>query len=268
MLAVIDGRLLDDADAVIAVSDDGLLRGDGVFEVLRLYSGIPLALGDHLERLAQSGRGLRLDVSVADFRHDIELLLDSVGDLNAVMRLVQTRGGRRITIIEKLGTLAVATALATIAYFAPPLMSGIKSLSYAPNMLAARLAKEQGADDALLVTHDDIVLEASRASFFYVLDGALYTPPLGDGVFDSITRRQVFATNAPTERRTTRSDLDKLTEAFIASTTKGILPVHAIDGCALEAPGPQTSDVRLSHSEYVRDRLRAWSTARSLPGSR
>lgn len=263
MPAVIDGCLLDDANAVIAVSDDGLLRGDGVFEVIRLYSGVPLALDEHLERMAQSGRGFRLAVSVSGFRQDIELLLDSVGNLDAFLRLVQTSGGRRITIVEELGTISAATTLATITCSAPVLMRGIKSLSYAPNMLAVRLAEEQGADDALLVTHDDIVLEASRAGFFYVLDGEIYTPPLDDGVLDSITRRHVFAATTAMERRTTRRDLDKLAEAFIASTTKGILPVGVIDGRSLEAPGAQTSAVMLSHAEYVRDRLRAWSS-RSL----
>ncbi len=60
-------------------------------------------------------------------------------------------------------------------------MHAIKSLSYAPNMLAVRIAREQGAEDALFVTADGRVLEASCASFFYVLGDTLYTPPL-DGV--------------------------------------------------------------------------------------
>lgn len=256
MLAVIDGCLMEDGDAQISISDDGLLRGDGVFEVLRLYGGLPWALDEHLERMALSGRRMRMDVSVRDFGADVALLLGSVRRVDAYLRLVQTRGGRRISVIEGLGGDATSVALATIEYVPPSLMDGIKSLSYAPNMLAARLAEERGADDALFVTPDGLVLEASRASFFYVLGEALFTPPLGHNVLDSITRRHLMAVTDASERVTKREDLGQVAEAFIASTTKEVLPVRSIDGYVLAAPGPITITADASYAEHIRERLR------------
>ena len=80
------------------------------------------------------------------------------------------------------------------------MLDGVKSLSYAANMLATRLAREQGADEALLVTPHGRVLEGPTTSLFYVLDGALYTPPLEDRILDSITRRALFAVTDVRER--------------------------------------------------------------------
>ena len=79
-------------------------------------------------------------------------------------------------------------ALATVTYAPTRVLDGVKSLSYAANMLATRIAREQGADEALLVTPHGRVLEGPTTSFFYVLDGALCTPPLEDRILDSITR--------------------------------------------------------------------------------
>ncbi len=255
-LAVIDGEVAEGRAATIPVTDEGLLRGDGVFEVIRLYDGKPWALDEHLERMALSARNLRLDVSLSQFVSDIELLLAQVGPINAFLRLVQTRGGHRVSLIEALGTAPESVALATIEYAPSPLMEAVKSLSYAPNMLASRLARERDADDALFLTPDGFVLEASRASFFYVLNSKLFTPPLEHQVLDSITRRHLIGIAAATERLTTRADLDQVVEAFIASTTKEVLPVHAIDGRVLpNTPGPITLAADSALSVHIRETL-------------
>jgi branched-chain amino acid aminotransferase len=256
MPTVIDGRLLEDEDALISISDDGLLRGDGVFEVLRLYGGVPWALDEHLERMAISARRLWLDISIRDFRSDVDLLLASVGEIDAFLRLVQTRGGRRISVTENLGGHVESVSLATVECSQGSLMYGIKSLSYAPNMLAARLAKEREADDALLVTLGGLVLEASRASFFYVLRNKLFTPPLDHGVLDSITRRHLMEATDASERVTQRGDLASIAEAFIAYTTKEVLPVRSIDGRCLEAPGQTTIAANVAYIEHIHERLR------------
>ena len=253
--AVIDGGLVDGQSASISVFDDGLLRGDGVFEVIRLYEGKPFALDEHLERMALSARNMRLEFSLSDIAHDVDLLLSQLGPVDVWMRLVVTRGGRRIALIEELTPSPATIALAAVEYAPAPLMHAIKSLSYGPNMLAVRLACEQGAGDALFVTADGRVLEASRASFFYVLDARLYTPPLDD-VLDSITRRHLLAATDARERTTSCDDLADISEAFIASTTKEVLPVHAIDGRALPlAPGPSTRIANTALHRRIREAL-------------
>ena len=153
-----------------------------------MYAGVPFALEEHLERLARSAANLRLELSPPDVRADVEALLAEAGTIDAALRVLVTRSGRRIGIVEALKELPPTLALVTIAYAPTRVMDGVKSLSYAANMLTRRLAQEQGADDALLLTPHGRVLEGPTASFFAVLDGALVTPPLSDHVLDSITR--------------------------------------------------------------------------------
>jgi branched-chain amino acid aminotransferase len=257
MPAVIDGNLVDDRWAKISIFDGGLLRGDGAFEVVRLYGGRPWALDEHLERMANSCRGLRLEMSIPDFSCDIARLLGAVHEIDAFLRLVQTRGGRRISFIEGPGPTRDSISLATVPYIQPALMSGIKSLSYASNMLAERLAGDREAEDALLVTPDGIVLEASRASFFCILDGELATPPLEAGILDSITRRHVLALTGAAERDITCDCLERIPEAFLASTTKEILAVRAINNRRFPTPGPNTRATASMFREHVSRSLRS-----------
>jgi len=241
-LAILDGAVLPATQAAIPVTDDGLLRGDGVFEVIRLYAGVPYALDEHLERMATSAANLRLELSPAAVRADVEALLAEAGAVDAALRVLVTRGGRRIGLIEPLKELPETIAVVTVAYAPTRVMDGVKSLSYAANMLTRRLAQEQGADDALLVTPHGRVLEGPTAAFFAVLRGALVTPPLSDHILDSITRRKVMAVSDAREQVLTRDDLPVLAEAFLASTLREVHPVHAIDGAALPvAPGPRTA---------------------------
>ncbi len=243
-LAILDGTVQPASTATIPLTDEGLLRGDGVFEVIRVYAGRPYAMAEHLERLARSAANLRLELAPADVRADVDALLAEAGDVDCALRVLVTRGGRRIGILEALKALPPTLALATVAYAPTRVLDGVKSLSYAANMLTRRLAQEQGADDALLLTPHGRVLEGPTAAFFAVLDGELVTPPLSDHVLDSITRRKVLAASDAREQVLTRDDLPGLEEAFLASTLREVHPVHAIDGHALPAaPGPRTAAV-------------------------
>ncbi|HMS61758.1 MAG TPA: aminotransferase class IV [Solirubrobacteraceae bacterium] len=246
MICSLDGVVMPSADASISVLDEGLLRGDGVFEVARVYAGVPYALDEHLERMTRSAAGLRLPLDAAAFAADVDgLLAASGGGFDGYLRLVATRGGRRIALLEPAKQIAPTIALQTIRYSPTRILDTIKSLSYAANMLVSRLAQEQGADEALLVTPHGRVLEGPRQSFVCSLDGeTLVTPPLSDHVLDSITRRRVLETGLVAERSISADELPFATEAFLASTMREVHPVHAIDGVRLAAaPGPLTSVV-------------------------
>jgi branched-chain amino acid aminotransferase len=255
-LAILDGAVMDTAEAQIPVTDDGLLRGDGVFEVIHLYDGQPFALDEHLERMRHSADALRLPIDLEVVRADVETLLEATEPADGVLRLLATRGGRRIGIVEQLPELPDTIALATITYSPTRLLDGVKSLSYAANMLATRLAREQGADEALLVTPHGRVLEGPVTSFFYVLDGKLFTPPLEDRILDSITRRVLLAVTDAQERITTRDDLAGVSEAFLASSAREVQPVHAIDGAPVAAaPGPISADAAVRVREHIQAAL-------------
>ncbi len=253
-LAILDGVLMDPAQAQIPVTDEGLLRGDGVFEVVRLYDGRPFGLEAHLERMARSAASIRLPLDLDALRADAAEILGAVEPADGALRLLVTRGGRRIGLVEPLKALPETISLATITYSPSRILDGVKSLSYAANMLASRLAKEAGADEALLVSPHGRVLEAPTTSFVYVLDGALHTPPLSDRILDSITRRALFAVTGVQERVTTLDDLAAVEEAFLASSLREVHPVHAIDGTPIEGtPGPVT----LAAAERVHEHIAA-----------
>lgn len=246
MLACVDGLVMPAAEATVSVMDEGLLRGDGVFEVARVYAGVPYALDEHLERMARSAAGLRLPLDAEAFAADAETLLAAgQPDAEGYLRLVATRGGRRILLLEPLKASPDTLALVSVRFGPSRVLDQIKSLSYAANMLVTRLAAEQGADEALLVTPHGRVLEGPRQSFVCSLDGErLVTPPLTDHVLDSITRRRVLETGLVDERAISADELPFATEAFLAATTREVHPVHAIDGVRLAAaPGPLTAAV-------------------------
>jgi branched-chain amino acid aminotransferase len=257
MLAILDGTISDASEARIPASDDGFLRGDGVFEVIRLYGGRAFALDDHFARLANSARNLRLPVDLHALRADVDALLEANEEAEAVMRLVVTRGGRRLAVVEELKPLPPTLAVASIEYAPTRVLDGVKSLSYAANMLARRLAVERGADEALLVTPHGRVLEGPTCSFVCSLDGqTLVTPPLSEHILDSITRRRLLSLYHVGERVLTADDLPRVREAFMASTLREVHPIRTIDGAALpETPGPLTNEAAARIRAHIEQEL-------------
>jgi branched-chain amino acid aminotransferase len=254
LIASVDGVVSEPAAASIPVTDEGLLRGDGVFEVVRVYGGRPFAMDEHLRRMANSAANLRLEIDLGALQADVDAVLSQAGPVEALLRMLFTRGGHRIVLLEPLKDLPATVAVALITYAPTRIMDGIKSLSYGANMLATRLAKERGCDEALLVTPHGRVLEAPTCAFFYSLgDGRLHTPPLDDHILDSITRRHVMAVTGAQERVTPQDDLGAVTEAFLASTIREVHPIHRIEQQELPAPGPLTREAATG----VADRIRA-----------
>jgi|SRR5829696_1035752 branched-chain amino acid aminotransferase len=248
-LASVNGTVTPVEEALIPVSDEGLLRGDGGFEVLRVYGGRPFALDDHFARLAHTCAGLRLEVDLDAFRAEA---LAVVREPESLLRLVVTRGGRRIAIGEPLPPRPPVARVATVTYAPTRVLNGLKTLSYAANMLAGRLAKEQGADEALLVTPHGRVLEGPTWTFFWVADGRLRTPPLSDGILDSITRRRLLEECEVTGAPCTLDDVRAAEEAFIASSVREVMPIAAVDDIVLpQAPGPVTGAAHAAFTQRV-----------------
>lgn len=230
------------------MKDDGLYRGDGAFEVIRIYGGRLFALGDHLDRLQRSASAIELEFDRPALEAEIEALLGEFGDADGQLRLIVTRGGRRIAATEPLPPHAETLRLATVTYSPTVILNGVKSLSYAANMQATRLAKAQGADEAVLVQPDGTVLEPPTSAIFWVSpQGSLRTPALDAGVLESITRDRLIKALEVEEGSWPVADLRAASEAFLASTTREIQAVAAIDGIDLpSAPGPRTREAQES----------------------
>jgi branched-chain amino acid aminotransferase len=245
-LASVDGRVTATAEATVPMKDDGLYRGDGAFEVIRLYEGRPFALGEHLDRLERSSAAIRLEFDRAALEKEIDALLIEAGGPDGQLRLIVTRGGRRIAAVEPIPAHAETLRLATVTYSPSVILNGVKSLSYAANMQATRLAKEQGADEAVLVQPDSTVLEPPTSAIFWVSpQGGLRTPTLDVGVLESITRDRLVKALHVEEGAWPVTDLRGAGEAFLASTTREIQAVAAIDGNPLpQAPGPRTREAQ------------------------
>jgi branched-chain amino acid aminotransferase len=257
-LASVDGTVTPTAAATVPMKDDGLYRGDGAFEVIRIYDGKPFALGDHLDRLGRSAAAIELEFDRAALEAEIEGLLEAAGEVDGQLRLIVTRGGRRIAATEPIPDHGETLTLATVTYSPTVILNGVKSLSYAANMQASRLAKGRGADEAVLVRPDGIVLEPPTSAIFWVsADGELRTPALDDGVLESITRDRLIKALDVTEGSWKVEDLRAASEAFLASTTREIQAVGAIDGADLSAaPGPRTEEAQRAFAETLGRELR------------
>ncbi len=245
-LASVDGRITPTAEAMVPLKDDGLYRGDGTFEVIRLYGGRPFALSDHLDRLQRSATAIELEFDRHALEREIEALLDAHGEDNGQLRLIVTRGGRRLAMTEQLPPHSETVKVATVTYCPTVILNGVKSLSYAANMQATRLAKAQGADEAVLVQPDGTVLEPPTSSIFWVSpQGTLRTSALNTGVLESITRDRLIKALDVEEGAWPVADLRAAQEAFLASTTREIQAVAAIDRVELaDAPGPRTREAQ------------------------
>jgi branched-chain amino acid aminotransferase len=257
-LASVDGRVSPTGEATIGLKDDGLYRGDGAFEVIRLYEGRPFALADHLDRLGRSAAAIELEFDRTALEAEIAGLLAEAGPVDGQMRLIVTRGGRRIVATEPIPAHGETLSLATVTYCPTVILNGVKSISYAANMQATRIAKRSGADEAVLVRPDGNVLEPPTSSIFWVAPGGeLRTPALDDGVLESITRDRLIKSMDVAEGSWEIEELGACSEAFLASTTREIQPVASIDGRALDAaPGPRTREAREAFAATLGRELR------------
>jgi branched-chain amino acid aminotransferase len=259
-LACVDGRVTPADEATIPATDEGLLRGDGAFEVIRVYDGRPFALTDHLDRLERSAANLRLPET---FRPELEaeipeLLAERGGvEFDGLLRVVLTRGGRRLLLTEPVPESPERIRLGVVEYAPTRVLDGIKSLSYGANMLCGRLARERGFDEALLVTPHGRVLEAPTSSLFWVDgEGLLCTPPLSEHILASITRARVLELVAAEERPCTMDALRTASEAFLASTTREVQSIAAIEDIELPE-GERTREARAALRARIEEELGA-----------
>jgi branched-chain amino acid aminotransferase len=254
-LASVDGAITLASEAKIPATDEGLLRGDGAFEVIRVYDGRPYAFEKHLQRLERSALNLRLPLDLEAVRADANRLLAhaGAGPDHELLRIVVTRGGRRLLLTEPFPATPERIRLATVTYSPTRVLDGVKSLSYAANMLAGRLARERGADEALLVTPHGRVLEAPTSSIFWIAGGAVRTPPLTEHILASITRALVIDQTGAAEQECTIEDLEAADEVFLASTVREVQPVDSIDHHSFSADSPLTTRI----AEEVGARIQA-----------
>jgi branched-chain amino acid aminotransferase len=251
-----NGEITPVGDARIPVGDDGFLRGDGAFEVMNLYANRPFGLEDHLDRLARSADGIFLEWDRQTFEREIAALLERNERPDASLRLVLTRGGRRIAMIEKPPAFEHGIALQSVTYEPTVVLTGLKTLSYAANMTATRIAQSRGANEALLVAPGGKVMEAPTSTIFWADgDGALHTPSLDAGILASITRDRILKIVPAQQGDYRLGDVLQASEVFLASSVREIQGVGEVDGARFDCPGPVTQRIAGLLSERIEAEL-------------
>lgn len=262
-----NGDLVDAATASISVFDHGLTVGDGVFETLKVYRGRPFAARRHLERLATSAAGLGLVAPPPDV---LRTAMEEVVDANAVgdgaVRITFTggpgplgsaRGNLGQTVIVATAPLAgwpTTTAVSVVPWPRNErgAVVGLKTTSYAENVVALAYALERGSGEALFLNLAGNVCEGTGSNIFIGVDGRLVTPPLSSGCLAGVTRALILEAGIAVESDITVAELEQSTEAFLASTTREVQAIGAVDSRLLPAaPGPLTESASAAFASLV-----------------
>jgi branched-chain amino acid aminotransferase len=254
----LNGRLLDDPQApVVAVTDHGFTVGDGVFEAVKVVEGRPFALTRHLDRMARSVAGLGLPALPADdVRRGVAAVLEGEDAPLAKLRITYTggagplasgRGDGPPTLVVVADTLAEPAESTTLASVPWPrnergALAGLKTTSYAENVVALAYAQERGATEAVFANLAGHLCEGTGSNVFYVVDGELRTPTLESGCLAGISRALLLEWYGGREVDESIEVLEAAEEILLVSTTRDVQAVRRWDDRELEAPGPVTRE--------------------------
>ena len=261
----VDGKFLPKSKAVVSVFDHGLLYGDGIFEGIRAYGGNVFRLVDHINRLYDSAKAIRLKVPMT--KHEItEAVLESLRKnqlRDAYIRLVVTRGAGDLgvdpTLCKTPTVFIIAEPMTSVLSASDPkvvklMVSSyrrdsvdatsheIKSLNYMNSILAKIEASNAGSDDAILLDHRGFVSETSASNVFLVKNRRIMTPSTASGILHGITRERLIKLCADLgldveERDVTPFELSSADEVFLAGTKSEIVAVGSISGSKVGTGG-------------------------------
>jgi len=257
----VDGSFVPAEQAVIPVDDLAVLRGFGVFDLVRTYHGKPFFLKEHLERLHHSAAEIGLHVP---WSHSelYEIVLDTLAKNNypeSNIRIVVTGGSspdfttpqnkpRLLVLVSPTPTLPESwytDGVKLITRVTDRFKPGVKSINYIPATVALEEARRKGAIEALYLDREGYVLEGTTSNIFIFKGNTLVTP--GRDILSGITRKvtlDVAATHFDVQiRDISRQELLRADEVFITGTNKGLVPVVQVDDARIGSgrPGPLTA---------------------------
>jgi branched-chain amino acid aminotransferase len=272
MTGWVDGGLVGRADAKISVLDHGLVVGDGVFETLRVYRGVPFAWTRHLARLRTSAEGLGLELpEVAELRGAAEAVLQANELTDARLRITVTGGVAPPGSGRGDGPPTAFVLAFPIEPAAPSVdvvivpwtrnengaLAGLKTISYAANVRALGYAHDKGAGEAIFANTKGNLCEATGSNVFLVRDGTLITPPASAGSLLGVTRALLLELGKQSGIPTEECDvpigaLGQSDEAFLSSTTREVQPIARVDGARLpEVSGAVSERLAAAYRDLV-----------------
>lgn len=282
MKIYLNDQLVGKEQAVVSVFDHGLLYGDGVFEGIRVYGGNVFLLKDHIDRLYESAKAIRLEIPISPAAM-IQATKDTVaanGIGDGYVRLVVTRGAGSLGLdIRRTSHPQIIIIADTITLYPPEiyehgmnlitastirnhpaaLPARIKSLNYLNNILAKIEGTDAGTVEALMLNHKGEVAECTGDNIFILKNGVLKTPSPDAGILEGITRNAVLQlareAGIPTHETTLiRHDLYVADEMFLTGTAAEVVPVVSLDGRKIGdgKPGPITRRLLELFHEFTR----------------
>jgi branched-chain amino acid aminotransferase len=265
--AWIDGQLVPLEEARVSVLDHGLVVGDGVFETMRVYNGVPFAWTRHLARLRASAQGLGLPLPDLDgLRAACDAVLAANSLREARLRVTVTGGAAPPGSPRSDEAPTLFIVASPIAPFPPTAdvviapwtrnehgaLAGLKTISYAANVRALAYARERNASEAIIANTQGNLCEAAGSNVFCVIDGLCVTPPASAGCLLGVTRALLVELGEVVERDIPIADVARAQEAFLSSTTREVQAIAHVDGVALPAaPGPMTARLAAAFKELL-----------------
>ena len=268
----INGRMVEPDQPHLRADDHGVTVGDGVFETLlvvrRDEEATAFAVRRHLERLRRSAGVLRFECPYSDddLRAAIDQCLDAAPGAG-VVRITATSGGgplgsgrsgARGSAIVVAGNrppdYPPGTAVAVVPFVRNErgAMAGVKTTSYAENVLALDMARERGASEAIFADTRGRVSEGTGSNIFWSDGERLHTPPLDTGCLAGVTRALLLEQLDIAETHLPVQELPEVSEAFLASSTRTVQSIARIDGTQLPVvDGPLTAAAAKAMADLI-----------------
>lgn len=279
----INGKFYDKPDAKISVYDHGLLYGDGVFEGIRIYSGKAFKLKEHVARIFESARSIKLEIPMSQeqMAAAINATIAANNKRDGYIRPIVTRGAGSLGLDpRKCSDPQVIIIVDDITMYPPELYENgmeiatvstirnhpnavnprIKSLNYLNNILAKIEGIQAGCLESLMLNHKGEIAECSGDNIFLIKAGIIRTPPIDAGILEGITRNTVIELARKMgftveETALTRHDVFVADECFLTGTAAEIIPVTKCDARPIGdgKPGPITKTLRDAYYKMVRE---------------
>jgi len=252
--AFVNGEMLEISNARLPITDRGLRFGDGLFETIRVHRGVPYLWEHHMERLNEGLQALRIPLPAWDIKQQARAILIQNTTEEGILRIAITRGsgsqgymptGNKSSLIIETQPLSPASTqslwLSTYRRLSPHMLpSHCKTMQGLTSTLALLEAKEQGHDNALLLSAGGYVSESANANLFWRNDGRIYTPPFATGCVGGVTRRRIMELAPITEAQITFADLLEADAVALSNCRFGLIDIAQIaspDGTRSFAPG-------------------------------
>lgn len=275
MFVFLNGKFVPEERAVVSVFDRGFLYGDGLFETIRVFNGIPFRWQEHLERLRQGADFLKIKMpfTSAKLRALADTLITKNKMPDSLLRITLSRGmgaagyspksAKHPTCVMSLRAAPKSNAqkqwnLITSSFRLPandPL-ARFKTSNKLPQVLA-RAEAAAGVDEALLLNTDGFVAEGTSSNLFWIRHDAIYTPPLTAGILPGVTRAVVFEIasqlNVPIYEKNIRpKELIQMDGVFLSLSSQGIVQANSLDGKTLKK-SPITDQIAHFYGKILAD---------------